>query len=333
MDEVIIAQIGLGRWGENLWKNFNSIPECRVKIGCDLSAARRDYFAKLTPAARFTARIEDVIKDPEIQAAVIASPAVNHFDQAKKCLEAGQDIFVEKPLALKSSQAKELARLAEKNARIVMVGHLLLYHPAFNKVKELIKEGLIGKILYLYFRRLNLGAFRPKENVLWDIGVHDLAMALDLAEEAPKTVAVQGAGFIRPEIEEVVFWSLTFPSGKRAYFQTSWLDPFRERKMVIVGTKGMLVFDEVAAKENLKFYPRSARLKETEVICLEGEPRPIDYPIGQPLLAECRHFIDRVKDRTRPRSDAHEGALVLAVLEAADASLAKSGRPVIIHHA
>lgn len=330
MDKVIIAQVGLGRWGENLWKNFNNIPECSVALGCDLSQERREYFARLTPGAKLTGRFEDILEDPRIRAVVIASPAASHFEQAKRALLAGKDVFVEKPMTLKSSQAKELAKLADKLGRVTMTGHLLLYHPAFETVKDLIAQGLIGKILYMYFRRLNLGAFRPKENVLWDIGVHDLAMALDLAGERPGSAAVQGGSFIRDRIEEVAFWSVSFPSGKKAWFHTSWLDPFRERKMVIVGEKGMLVFDEVAAKENLKYYPRQAEWNGREVICREGEAKPVDYPAGQPLLAECRHFIDRVKDRAKPRSDAWEAATVLAVLEAADVSLAKSGRPVII---
>jgi len=333
VNPVQLAQVGTGDWGANLVRNFASLPECKLALLCDTDPARLARAAKAAPLARTTTDPEEVAKDGTIEAVAIAASAVTHYKLAKRYLEAGKDVYVEKPMTLRAAEAAELVRLAEEKGRILMVGHLLLYHPAVLKLAGLLRAGELGELHYIYAQRTNLGKVRPDENALWSFAPHDIAVILHLLGEAPLDVSARGEAFLQPGIHDVVFLYLRFPRGHLGHVHVSWLDPHKVRRFTVVGSRKMAVLDDTEATEKLRIYDkgvgggsvvdyaRSLNVSSGDIWIpqLEG---------GEPLTVECRHFLECVRTRQKPRTDGAHGLEVIRVLEAASKSLASGGMPV-----
>lgn len=319
MQKVKIAVIGCGHWGKNLVRNFSEFGV--LEYVCDANTAHAKEIAKKYNVE--SKSIADLFQT-DIDGVVIAAPAEQHYDIAKASLEAGKHVFVEKPLSLKINEAEELCELAATKNKTLMVGHLLQYHPAFLKLKDLVKTGKLGKLQYIYSNRLNLGKFRNEENILWSFAPHDISMILSLAGDIPQSVLATGAAHLNPHIHDVTTTHLTFKNGIQAHVFVSWLHPFKEQKLVVVGDRGMAVFDDgLDWSEKLKLYPH-------QVNWVNGLPQPqkaefeaIPLDSQEPLKAECEHFLDCIKHNATPRTDGLEGLNVLKVLDASQQSLTK----------
>jgi len=333
VDPVQLAQVGTGDWGANLVRNFASLADCRLALLCDTDAARLAKAAKMAPGARTTTDPEEVAKDGSIEAVAIASSAVTHYHLAKRFLEAGKDVYVEKPMTLRAAEAADLVRLAEEKDRILMVGHLLLYHPAVVKLAGLLQAGELGELRYIYAQRTNLGKVRPDENALWSFAPHDIAVILHLLGEAPVDVSARGEAFLQPGIHDVVFLYLRFGSGHLGHVHVSWLDPHKVRRFTVVGSKKMAVLDDQEPTEKLRIYDKGVDAGSVVDFARSLSVRSGDIWIprldgGEPLTIECRHFIECVRTRQKPRTDGAHGLQVIRVLEAASRSLASGGTPV-----
>lgn len=315
---VPTAVVGAGHWGRNL---VRVLAELRALVAvCDPDQARA---AQLADAHGVSARsFEDVCADPAVAAVVIAAPAALHAQLATQALRAGKHVFVEKPLALQVADAEALVRLAEEQGKVLMVGHLLQYHPVFEALRELVAEGRIGRLQYVYSNRLNLGRFRREEDSLWSFAPHDLSMILSLVGEEPTEVSAVGAAYLHPEIADVTTTHMTFASGPRAHVFVSWLHPFKEQKLVVVGDGGMAVFDDGQPWEDkLLLYPHRVDWHEGLPEPVRGEPERWEVARREPLTQECAHFLQCVQDGGRPRTDGEEGLRVLRVLDRARAAL------------
>ena len=324
--QVGVAAVGAGYWGRNLVRVLNQIGVLKVVVDRALHETGIDGID--VPFVHDD-QLDQVLADPAITAVVIATPAATHGDVAKRCLAAGKHCFVEKPLALDVDQAEALVELAERNGLVLMVGHLLQYHAAFEKLRELASGGDLGRVQYLYSNRLNLGKFRREENALWSFAPHDISMILSLVGEEPSEVSATGASYLHPGVADVTTTHLSFPGGARAHVFVSWLHPVKEQKLVVVGDRGMAVFDDRQ--------PWASKLMvyRHEVSWRDGapEPRPaqgeaIELTESEPLRRECQHFLDCVVSAQTPVSDGAEGVRVLRVLDAAQRSLNDGGKPV-----
>jgi UDP-2-acetamido-3-amino-2,3-dideoxy-glucuronate N-acetyltransferase len=314
----IIAVIGCGYWGKNLVRVFSQLGA--LGCVCDTDAAR---FGALTVAGdppKFSNKVADVLGDPGVDAVAVATPAATHYELVKQCLTAGKDVFVEKPLALSTEQGQELVALAERGARILMVGHILLYHPAVVKLRQLIQQGVLGRILYCYSNRLNMGLIRTEENILWSFAPHDISVMLYLLGEEPISAQAEGQSYLTPGVVDVTLSRLRFRSGASGHIFVSWLHPSKEQKFVVVGSEQMAVFDDTAEKK-LLLYPhridwasRTPKAVKADAVAVELEP-------GEPLKQECQHFLDCVANRRTPLTDGQEGLRVLKVLGACQKSL------------
>jgi UDP-2-acetamido-3-amino-2,3-dideoxy-glucuronate N-acetyltransferase len=319
MNKKFIGHIGLGYWGKNILRNLYELNVLR--IACDSSEDTITERKKQFPEVEYTTKIEDIISNPEIKAVTIATPAETHYELAKKFLLSGKDVFVEKPIALTVKEGEELVEIAEKQGRILMVGHILQYHPAVIKLKELISNGSLGKIQYIYSNRLNIGKLRTEENILWSFASHDISVILELVGEEPIEVSAFGGDYLNPGIYDVTITTLKFKNGIRGHIFVSWLHPFKEQKLVVVGSKAMAVFDDVS-KEKLFLYPHKIEWKEGKIpIAQKADYKVIPVEDREPLKLELSHFIDCVKSRKRPKTDGYEGIRVLKVLELAEKSL------------
>jgi predicted dehydrogenase len=330
---VTLAQVGTGDWGANLVRNFASLPDCELSLLCDTDANRLARAARAAPRARTVGDPELVAADPGIQAVAIASSAVTHYPLARRFLEAGKDVYVEKPMTLRAAEAAHLVRLAEEGGRILMVGHLLLYHPAVVKLAALVREGGLGDLRYVYAQRTNLGKVRPDENALWSFAPHDVAVILHLIGQEPVDVSARGEAFLQPGIHDVVFVYLRFPDGHLAHVHVSWLDPHKVRRFTVVGASKMAVLDDGEPTEKLRIYDKGVDAGSVVDYARAMAVRSGDIWIPridatEPLTLECRHFIECVRTRARPRTDGREGLRVIRVLEAASRSLAAGGAPV-----
>jgi len=331
---ITIAQAGIGTWGQNHLRIFSNLKDCRVKICCD---KRKDALEKIDfKNASLTSDFNDVIKDKEVEAVVIATPSETHAALSIKALAAGKHVFVEKPLALKVEDAEEMLKVAEKNKKILMVGHLLLYHPAVAKMKSYIDQGELGELRYLYSTRVNLGQVRAEENALWSLTAHDISVAQYLTGRMPLEVSATGKGYIRDFVQDVVFVSMGFEDKIMAHIHASWLDPHKIRKFTVVGSKKMVVFDDMEATEKLRIYDKGVDWNnnygsyDAFLTIRQGDIHIPKLDMVEPLKVECRHFIDCIKDNKRPLTDGENGIKVLKVLAAAQKSLEENGRPVKI---
>jgi len=333
-DHVGIAVVGTGDWGANLVRNFASLPGSRLVALHDSDPARLRKSAAQYPGARAVAGLDELLALPEVRGAVVAASAVSHHVLAKALLESGKDVFVEKPLALGVADAEELVRIARERDRILMVGHLLLYHPAVRHLKGMVERGELGELLYIYSQRVNLGKVRRDENALWSFAPHDLSVILHLVDAEPVDVVARGSAFLQESVEDVVFVDLRFPDGRLAHVHVSWLDPHKLRKFTVVGTRKMVVFDDMEASEKVRVYDKGVD-RAGEVVsygdALTVRSGDILIPrisLQEPLRLECQHFVECVRDHRTPLTDGVGGLQVVRVLAAAQASLEQGGRPV-----
>lgn len=329
---VGIGVIGAGNWGKNLVRDFSQLPDSDLRWICDASSEALGRLKRAFPAARTTKSFDEVLGDPKVQAVAVAVPVVKHFEVAKAALEAGKHVFVEKPITLHSSEAEELIEIAEdKNLRL-MVGHLLRYHPAVEKLQALIRSGELGEVYYIYAQRVNLGQVRKDENAMWSFAPHDISVILHLLDSDPVQVSAMGQAYLQDSIEDVSFLTMRFPSGQMANIQLSWLDPHKVRKFTIVGSQKMVTFDDMEPTEKIRIYDKGiSRNYDSygEWISLRfGDIHIPRVDMGEPLKRECQHFLDCVRSGDRPKTDGREGLRVLRVLEAAQSSLDQGGVPV-----
>jgi predicted dehydrogenase len=326
---VAVAVVGLGYWGPNLARNFDALPGCELRWCCDGDAAVRARLEPAFPGARFTGSLDEVLADPTLDAVVLATPVKSHAELARRVLAAGKHCFVEKPLAQSVADAEQVVAAAAAAGRIVMVGHLLEYHPGVRKLKELADAGELGEIHYIYSNRLNLGQLRADENALWSLGAHDVSVLLLLAGEEPYEVDARGESYMRDGVEDVVFAFLRFPSGLAAHLHLSWLDPHKERRFTVVGSRRMATFDDMAFERKLTIYDKGFDEKAEsygEYITRSGDVMSPRIANTEPLRLECEHFVDCVRDGRRPTSDGASGVRVVRVLEALQAALTESRR-------
>ncbi len=320
-----VGVVGCGYWGRNLVRNFHALGSLRAV--CDIEKPRLEEI-RLTYSVGVTQRFDEMLGMPDVQAVVIAAPAAQHFKLAKSAMLAGKDVFVEKPLALRTDQGEELVRLARKHSRILMVGHLLHYHPAVVELRRLLHAGELGKIEYISSSRLNLGKLRTEEDILWSFAPHDISAILYLLDEAPTQVAAQGASYLNHPISDVTLTVLGFESGVKAHIFVSWLHPFKEQKLVVVGDRKMAVFDDTQTERKLVLYPHRIEWVNRIPVARRAEGEVVQLDKQEPLQLECRHFLESVRDRTNPRTDGENGLRVLKILHAAGQSIRDHGQPV-----
>ena len=330
-----VAVVGAGNWGRNLVRNFASLADARLAYVVDLDGATRAAMAAAYPQAVVTDNIERALADPDVHACVVAVDATYHYDVAKKCLQAGKHCYVEKPLALASADAAALVELAKARGVKLMVGHLLQYHPAVNYMKNMIDDGRVGQPLYLYFQRVNLGIVRKMENAWWSLAPHDVSVACYLFDAQPVSVSASGQAYLQEGVEDVVFANLKFADGRMAHIHVSWLDPHKIRKVTLVSSEKMVVFDDMEASEKIRVHDKSAGRRAgtvasfVEAITLRTGDILIPAISGEePLKTECRHFIEAIMKNQPPRSDGEDGLRVVKVLEAGSESLRRGGEPV-----
>jgi predicted dehydrogenase len=319
---VRVGQAGLGYWGRNLVRNFDELAE--LAWLCDTSAERREEFARRFPQARVTADFEEMLADDSLDAVVVATPVPTHFALARAALAAGKHVFVEKPPAMRAGEMEELLRLAEEHGRVLMPGHLLLYHPGIQKLKRLVDDGELGDVLCVYGNRQNLGKIRKDENALWSLGVHDLSVILFLLGEEPDDVWARGNAFLNPGVEDVVFCYLRFPSGKIAHMHLSWLDPQKMRRITVVGRDKMAVFDDMELERKVTIYekaPEQPAGTYGEWRTRTGDIFSPKIPNDEPLRLECRHFVGLVSNGADGRREARDGLAVVRALERLTESL------------
>jgi predicted dehydrogenase len=322
--DVNVAVVGLGYWGPNLARNFAALPGVELRWGCDARPAVRERIALRHPGTQFTGELDDVLADPAVDAIILATPVPTHADLAVRVLEAGKHCYVEKPLALTVADAERAVAAARAAGRILMVGHLLQYHPGVNKLKEIADSGELGEIHYIYGNRLNLGQLRAEENALWSLGAHDVSVLLHLAEEEPYELNARGESYMREGVEDVVFAFMRFPSGVAAHLHLSWLDPHKERRFTIVGSKRMATFDDMDPERKVTVYDKGFDQKAGnygEYITRSGDIWSPRVPNDEPLRLECEHFVACIREGRTPLSDGESGLRVVRVLEGLQRSL------------
>jgi predicted dehydrogenase len=326
---IRVGVVGLGYWGPNLARNIDALDDAELRWCCD---GRTEVRARLTGAhsrARFTAELDDLLDDDELDAIVVATPVPTHADLAVRVLEAGKHCFVEKPLAQSVDDAERAVAASRAAGRVLMVGHLLQYHPGVGKLKEIAASGELGDIHYIYSNRLNLGQLRADENALWSLGAHDISVILHLAEEDPCELSARGESYMREGIEDVVFAFLRFPSGLAAHLHLSWLDPHKERRFTVVGSKRMATFDDMDLERKVTVYDKGFDQKADsygEYITRAGDIWSPRISNAEPLRLEVAHFVDCVREGRRPLSDGESGLRVVRVLEQLQEELERSRR-------
>jgi UDP-2-acetamido-3-amino-2,3-dideoxy-glucuronate N-acetyltransferase len=321
-----VAVLGCGAWGKNLLRNLAGLGALRAAF--DDSAAVRQSVRDSHPGVRVHDSLAAVLDDRSIDGVAIATPAATHAALVRLALEAGKDVFVEKPLALDLAEGERLADLARRHARILMVGHLLEYHPAVERLRELVASGELGQVQYVYSTRLNLGRIRTEESALWSFAPHDVHLILRLLGEPPVEVACQGGSYLQHRVADVTMTLLSFASGVRAHIFVSWLHPYKEQKLIVVGDRGMAVFDDTVASEKLRLFPHRVDWVERLPVAVKGAGRIVPVADVEPLYAECAHFLDCLVTRRTPRTDGDNGVAVLRVLDASQRSLDAGGVPV-----
>lgn len=320
-----VAVVGTGYWGKNLVRNFYELGHLAAICDSNLAALERfgDSYAEVPQYLAF----EDVLQASDIQAVAIATPAESHYALAREALLANKDVFVEKPLCLDEEQADELLRLANERECVLMVGHLLRYHPAFVKLQELVRQGELGRIYYIYSNRLNLGKIRREENILWSFAPHDISAILALAGQLPQTVTSRGGNYLHEQVADVTLSTLEFESGLRSHIFVSWLHPYKEQRLVVVGDRRMAVFNDVAPHgEKLLLYPHQIEWRDHVPIPSKAEAQPVEVDTTEPLRLECQHFLGCVRERKTPITDGEEGRRVLRVLNACQTALERDRR-------
>lgn len=319
-DKITVAVIGSGYWGKNLTRNFHRIGA--LGAVCDSNRAVLADIERQYPGVMVSVSLEEVLERNDIHAVAIATPAETHGGIVRKALDAGKHIFVEKPFVLNEAEGRELLAKAGYHGLTLMVGHILQYHPAFLALRDMVEQGTTGKLNYIYSHRLNLGRIRREENILWSFAPHDISMILALAGELPESILATGGNYLHKDIADVTTTHLTFPSGLRAHVFVSWLHPFKEQKMVVVGEKNMVVFDDTLPwEQKLAVYAHQITYNGTLPVPTRAEPRYVELPAQEPLLMECRHFLECIATGMTPRTDGREGLRVLRVLNLSQESM------------
>jgi len=316
--EVPVAVIGCGYWGKNLVRDFHGLGALKAVADSDPATAQ----ALADQYGVAVCEVDQILDDPAIKGIVIAAPAEYHADLAIKGFAAGKHVYVEKPISLSIEDAERMIAASKKADRILMVGHLLQYHPVFLKLKQLVADGELGKLRYIYSRRLSLGKLRTAENVLWSFAPHDISMILTLAGEEPDNVHGIASSYLQDQISDFASVHMSFPNGIRAHIETSWLNPFKEQRLVVVGDKAMVEFcdSEAEWKNKLKLYRHAAYIKDGVPIVEKAEPEFVEVEQDNPLLNECRHFLRFMANNETPFTDGKEALAVLKVLRAGDGS-------------
>jgi UDP-2-acetamido-3-amino-2,3-dideoxy-glucuronate N-acetyltransferase len=320
-----IAVVGAGNWGKNLVRNFYELGH--LNAICDGNEALRTGYHETYADVPFTTDFEKILVDRAIDAVVLATPVATHYSMAKKALNARKHVFVEKPLALAVKEGEELVALAEKTSRILMVGHILQYHNAVIKLKTLLDEGELGKIQYLYSNRLNIGKIRKEENILWSFAPHDISVILMLLEETPEWIFASGGNYLQENISDATVTVMSFPSGVKAHIFVSWLHPFKEQKLIVVGDRKMAVFDDTV-EHKLQLYPHQIKWQNRLPIASKAEAEVVPIEMVEPLRTECQHFVSCIENGKKPKTDGSEGLLVLQILNASQQSLDQKGRTI-----
>jgi len=325
------AVVGSGYWGKNLVRNLYELGSLAAL--CDKDPRVLSGFEETYAGISTYQDLDLLLNDrrTKLDAAAIATPAATHYEVARKCLLAGKHVFVEKPLALTEEEGRDLIQLAEEKKLTLMVGHILQYHGAVIKLKELVDSGELGKIRYLYSNRLNIGKIRSEENILWSFAPHDISVILMLLQEMPRSVYATGGEYLQQHIPDTTITTLDFPSGVKAHIFVSWLHPFKEQKLVVVGDKKMAVFDDLT-DEKLFLFPHRIEWVKRIPVASKAKPEVVPLAMGEPLKAECRHFIECVSEAKAPRTDGREGFRVLQVLQASQRSLNENGRKISLDH-
>jgi predicted dehydrogenase len=334
-DRVRIGVVGLGYWGPNLARNFDRLADVELAYCCDLDADNLAKARSLYPHATVTDDLDELLADDALDAVVVATSVPTHYPLGRRVLEAGKHAFIEKPIALKAADAEDLLALADAQRVKLMVGHLLEYHPGVRKVKELVDTGALGRVFYVYSNRLNLGKVRQDENALWSLGPHDISVINYVTGEEPEEVSARGECYLQDDVEDVVFGYIRYPSGMVGHLHVSWLDPHKSRKITVVGSNKMVVFDDMESDRKVTVYDKGATTTRTkfetygEFVTLHfGDIHIPKISNEEPLRVECRHFVDSIRDDTQPLSDGRDALNVVRVLEAMEISLREGGRPV-----
>ncbi len=335
--QINVGVVGCGYWGPNLVRNFRSLPDCRLKMMCDLNEDRLRHLRTLYPEVECETSFDHLLNGANLDAVVVATAVKFHHPMAKASLLAGKHTFIEKPMAISSGECEELIDLARQQGLVLMVGHTFLYSPAIRKIKEIVDNRDIGDIRYISARRLNLGLFQKDINVAWDLAPHDISIILHIMEELPHSVNCRGCAHITPGIEDVASMSLHFSKERSAIIHSSWLDPRKVREMTIVGSKRMIVYDDVAPQEKIKIFdvrverpPHYDTFGEFQYAYHYGDMYCPYIKQDEPLKTECQHFLDAIQRRTTPLTDGNRGLDVVRILEASSESMRHDGAPVAL---
>jgi len=324
-----IAVVGGGYWGRNLVRNFAELGALHTI--CDSNEKTVSEMKSLYPSAQTETDYAKLLKNTEIKGIVVSSPAVTHYSMAKQALLAGKDVFVEKPLALDIGEGEELVDLAQKMSKVLLVGHILEYHPAMAKLKELVDSGKLGTIQYIYSNRLNLGRFRTEENILWSFAPHDISVILLLLNgQMPSSISAHGGYYLHKDIADITLTTMSFSNGTQAHIFVSWLHPYKDQRLVIVGTEKMAVFNDIEPKDKLLIYNHKIEWIDSVPVPNRSDARVIDIQLDQPLKIECQDFIDCIKERRKPKVDGVKGLQVLKVLSYCQNSLERDGEVISV---
>ncbi len=319
--EIKLAVIGCGKWGMNHVKTAYKILNKNLISVCDINSSAISKVEQVSKEIKFTSNLDDVLNDSGINAVIVSTSAETHFDVAKKCLLANKNVLVEKPITLLSAEAFELINISNERKLKLMVGHVLLYHPAVLTMKDMIDEGLIGNLQYIYSNRLNLGTIRSEENILWSFAPHDISIIQFLTGSKPVYIGAKGAAFVQEKIEDTTLTYLKYPNNVHAHIFVSWLHPFKEHRVVVIGDKGMLVFQDSSKNEKLKFYKKGFSIVNGSIEKFDSDYEVISYPEKAPLEEEQKHFFDCIINDKTPRTDGVHAKDVLDVLEISQVKL------------
>ena len=327
IDKPKIALVGCGYWGKNLCRNFHDLDALNSVV--DDTENGQATARSIAPEVQVTDSFDNVLQDDQIQGVALATPAETHAELAIQAIQAGKDGFVEKPMALNMNDAGEMKRVNQETQQILMVGHLLEYHPAVLKLREMIASGELGKINYIYSNRLNFGKVRTEENALWSFAPHDVAVILRLMGQSPVGVSATGGSYLTNGIADTTLSNLSFDNESRAHIFVSWLHPFKEQRLVVVGDKKMAIFNDVASYgEKLILYPQAVEFDGSIPLLKKEDAEFVEHADTEPLREECGHFLECIQSRNQPLTDAHSGIDVLKVLHACQQSIEQNGVPV-----
>lgn len=337
--QIRVGVVGCGYWGPNLVRNFRSLPDCTLEMMCDISEARLGHLRSLYPEVEGLTDYNHMLNGANLDAIIIATAVKSHYTMAKASLLSGKHTFIEKPMAQSSAECEELVGIARKQGLVLMVGHTFLYSPAVAKIKEIVKCGDIGEIRYICARRLNLGLFQKDINVAWDLAPHDISIILHIMENRPTVVNCHGSAHITPGVEDVTTMWLGFPGERSAIIHSSWLDPRKIREMTIVGSKRMIVYDDVSALEKIRIFdarverpPHYDTFAEFHYAYHYGDVYIPYLKQEEPLKNECQHFLDCIRHGTQPLTSGRHGLELVRILEASTESLRKGGAPVTLQN-